>query len=313
MSTHPNSRKITLFRANNFIQKAQNFESNEELSNYMSLTQLDIGPYLESNAAKIIGSGLSIKEQELLMPLLLNLGPEDRDFRKSVFDFFNSLKTKVPFSTGKDLEIGLEVDNDKPVSKDNMPISIENYVRYRHALKHPWVAKSKAEADGNQLKHFFIYDPELEHKESSDRVVLQDKAASIWLQVKSNESKVTMLLTLLGKDERDYVGRNGSSRKQTDLHALVVSDATRFLKVYEEDRFEIRYWLRAMILAGVVKIVGTTYIISETQKKLGASELEAILYLEDDKGSNADTISYLKGMTQDILRKPKVNRKKLTP
>ena len=59
-----------------------------------------------------------------------------------------------------------------------------------------------------------------------------------------------------------------------------------------------------MVNANVIQLVGTSYIIRETSRPLGKSELEAILYLEDEK--NVDTTSHLKGLTQDALRKPKL-------
>jgi hypothetical protein len=302
---HPNSRKITIFRANNFVQNSQ---KDEAVADFMSQSSKSISPYWQSNSARVIGSGLSIPEQELLMPYLIQVEPGDRTFRDGVFKFFNSLSTKIPFSTGKDFEIGLEVDNEKPVSKDNMPINVEQYVRYRHAKNHPWVAGSKGEAEGNQLKLFYIHDADLQHKEDTDKLVIQDEADEIWLKIKNQSQKVTMLLTSLGFDERDYLGRNGETRKQNDLREFISKDPSKFLTVYRDDRFETKYWLKAMVKADVVQEVGTSFVIRETKKLLGRSLDETVLFLENP--DNADTVSYLKGATQDALKKPRTLRKK---
>lgn len=310
MSTnHPNSRKVTLFRANNFMQRAQNPENDEQIDNYMSVTSVQIGPYYESYTNRLIGSGLTPGEQSLLMPHILYLESDEKGFREKVFEYFNCLVTKIPYATGRELEIGLEKSNDQPVSKENLPIKIEDYVRYRHARRHPWVAADKSEAGGNQLKYFYMYDSEKAAQADNDRVVIQDKAESIWLKIKSQPSKVNMLLTMLGRDEREFLGRQSEIKKQTALRDIVSNKAVEFLKVYEEDRFELRYWLKAMVQAKVVKQVGTSYIITENSVKLGASEMEALLYLEDEK--NVDTIGFLKGATQDVMRKPKATREKI--
>jgi hypothetical protein len=307
MSTpsHPNSLKVTIFRANNFVQNAQ---KDEAVADFMSQSSKSISPYWQSNTARVIGSGLSIPEQELLMPYLIQIEKDDREFRTAVFKFFNSLSTKIPFSTGKDFEIGLEKSNTEELSKNNMPIDIEQYVRYRHAKNHPWVAGSKSEAEGNQLKLFYIHDADKQHKEDTDKLVIQDEADEIWLKIKNQPQKVTMLLTSLGFDERDYLGRNGETRKQNDLREFINKDggADKFLKVYRDERFETKYWLKAMVKAAVVEEVGISFVIRETKKLLGRSEMETVLFLENP--DNADTVSYLKGATQDALKKPRTLR-----
>ena len=196
------------------------------------------------------------------------------------------------------------------MSKDNLPLNIDQYIRWRHAKNHPWVASSRSGAESDQTKKFYIHDSELQFKEENDKMVLQDKADEIWLKIKNQSTKVDMLLTLLGKDVRDYIGRNEEQKKQQALRELIDKKATKFLEVYETDRFELKYWLKAMVTADVVRLVGTSYVIRETNKLLGRSELEAVLYMEDP--ANADTLIVLKGSTQDVLRKPRQSRKKIT-
>lgn len=302
-----NSRKVTIFRTVNFLQEAQ---KNEGVADFMSMSQKPIGPYYLSNTSKIIGSGLSLQEQEILLPYILNMSKEDRDFKKSVYNFYNSLVTKVPFGNGITLEIGLRIDNNKPISEDNLPLNVEQYVRYRHAKDHPWVASNRTEAQTNQLKTFYIYDPEAQEREDNDKMVLQDKADSIWLQIKSQSGKINMLLTLIGLDERDYVGKNEEIKKQKAVRDFIDNNASKFLDIYEADRFELRYWLKAMTTAGVVQRVGSSFVVAENKKLLGNSELEALLFLEDKK--NDDTVMFLKSNTQDVLRKPRSVRAKRT-
>lgn len=303
-SEHKNSKRITIFRANNFVQSAQ---KDQNVAEFMSQSSKSIGPYLQSNTSKIIGSGLNLVEQNILLPYVLHMDADDKDFKKAVYNFFNSLVTKVGLTHGITLEIGLLEDNSKPVSKTNLPIDVEEYIRYRHAKNHPWVAGSRAESDGNQLKYFYIHDSEAQERADNDKLVLQDKAESIWLEIKNHPTKVGMLLTLLGYDIREYLGRNEEQKKQLALKDVITNDAPRFLAVYEADRFELRYWLKAMVTANAVQQLGTSYVIAENKKLIGRSEMEAILFLEDP--ANDDTVMYLKGATQDVLRKPRSKKR----
>lgn len=307
-SEHNNSRKVTFFRSNNFVQAAQNPDANEQVADWMSMSSKHISPYWESSGGRIIGSGLTIKEQELLMPELLYMTPIDKDFKKAVFTYFNEIVTKVPFTGGKTLEIGLLQDNNKPITKDNLPIDIEEYVRYRHAKNHPWVAGSRSEAQGNANKFFYMHDPELQLTQETDRLVLQDEANTIWLKIRDQPSKVSMILTLMGKDERDYSGRNKEIRQKNDLQELVNKKTSEFLKIYNDDRFEMRYWLKAMVNANAVKKVGVSYVWGDNNVMIGRSELEALLFLENP--DNTDTVTMLKANTQDALRKPKTVARK---
>lgn len=301
MSTHVNSRRITIFRAPNFALRAQNDES---VIDYFSQASEGFGAFWDG---AVIGSGLTPAEQDLLMPYILGIGTAERDFRKQVRDFFVGLTVKVPPTTGLDLEIGLSENNEHPVSATNLPINVTDYIKYRFAMAHPWVAESKDEADHNQLKKFYIFDAEQQLREESKKIVVQDKADSIYLQIKDNIGKVRMLLTIIGKDEREYNVRNGEQLMRKHLREYVATEAFKFIEIYEDQKFETRYWLRAMVKAGVVKSIGTSYVISENNTLLGRSEAEALLYLEDP--ANSDTVAFLKGNTQEVLRKPRTAKK----
>lgn len=314
-NSHPNSRLVTIFRSNTFVQNSQagqtavnkdGSKGDEGLQDWMNQSSRNVGPYLQSNTAKIIGSGLTEEEKSLLLPSIINMEPSDREFRKTVYDFFNALTTKIPPTTGKILETGLTTDNSKPLSAKNMPLNIEDYIRYRHAKNHPWVARSKSEAEGNMLKIFYMVDSDAELKELSDKVVLQDKADAIWLAIKNQPQKIGMLLTLMGKDEREYTGRNAETKKVADLHDIVKNRASEFIKAYEEEKFEARYWLAAMMKANVVELIGDSYVNKSSGKLITRTLPAMLMFLEDER--EADAVSFLKAATQDVLRKPKTTK-----
>lgn len=307
--SHKNSKRVTIFRANNFMVKSQD-QKDGGVADFIGLSNKNIGPFFASHTAKILGSGLDLGEQRILLPLLLSVSKEDKDFPKLVSEFYNNIVTKIPPNSGKEFEIGLLEDNTQPISENNLPIKLEDYIRYRHAKAHPWTAGTKKEADGNQLKYFYIHDTDQQVREEDEKLALHDKADSIWAKVKEDKSKLRMLLTLMGGDERNFTGKQETvdTKIKLDLNKRINDKPGKFIEVYEDQRFEIRYWLTAMLNVNVLKEVGTSIVISSNDKVIGNSTLEAILYLE--KKENQDTVMHLKGLTQEVLRKPK-NRKEV--
>lgn len=303
-NSHKNSRLITIFRSNNFVLQSQTPDKNVEIADWLALSNKNIGPYFESNSARIIGSGMTEEEKRLLLPYIIQVVPTDVNWPKACFNYFNSLVTKIPFSGGKTFQIGLTKDNNAAISNENLPLNIEHYVRWRHARNHPWMAGSMSEASGNQLKYFYMDDPEIAHKEETDKLVLQDKADTIWLQIKDQASKVSMLLTLMGGEPRDHQSlRNADTRMKNDLRKRINAKPDKFIEIYEDKHFETRYWLKAMMNAQVVKKFGEAYVYGESRSILGYSEDEVVLFFENPK--NEDVLILLKSYTQDVIKKPK--------
>src|SRR5690606_19206039 len=115
-----------------------------------------VGPYYQG---RVPGSGLTFQEQKLLLPDVIGVEANDKDFRREVEKFYHEILTKIP-DAGIELEIGLENDNE-PLSESNMPLNIKDYVIYRHIINSPQVAKDKDTADRwGHLKPFYIEDQE---------------------------------------------------------------------------------------------------------------------------------------------------------
>jgi hypothetical protein len=227
-SDHPNSKRITILRKSTFAEAAQT-----GAADFMSMSSRSIGSYYESRTTQGQGTGLSIAERKLLIPYLIDIPGNDPTFLKACNAFYGSLVTKIPYEDGLTLEIGLELDNDKPVThftgnpdipdtlRFNLPINIDHYVRYRHALKHPRVAASVDAAKGNQIVDFYIFDEttvlEATQKSNSER----DKALATYInKIKDDMGKVDRMLTLLGKDPRDFYGPNKDAEKLEEMRKM---------------------------------------------------------------------------------------------
>ena len=294
---HPNSRKITIFRAGSFLSRAQG--SNADA--YFASSNKSIGSYFENCSSPRVASGLSFSEEDILLPLILPVPSTDKEFRKEVSKFYVDITTKVPYSKGIDLEVGLTTDNKAPISETNKPIALMDYLRYRHALKHPAVAKTKEDADGNGLIEFYIFDASEALKKTTKKTEEKDAAFEIYLSIKPDEKKVTMMLTLLGIDPREFTGANKMDEMTAALRTQAETNPTRFIETYKNTDLEVHYHITTMVNTGVLKVVGLRYVVAETNKLLGNTLEETTFYFKDE--TNSDMVSALKAQNQEHMKK----------
>jgi hypothetical protein len=291
--THENSIKVKIFRAQTHLGGSQG----PEVQAYMGEAKVSIGSYFEPNSIAI-GSGLTFAEKEVLLPQFVGVSSTHPDFMKKVETYYIDLETKVPYGTGLTLEVGLTEDNNKPVSAKNLPLNIVEFVRFRHASKHPFVGATKEEAEGTR-KLFYIFNAvELEKKKQAIADV-KDAALAIFLEIKADARKVKMMLTLLGVDTKVYNGSKiAAETMQADLRKLAETKPKEFIEIYSRKSFESEYMIQAMINLGIIKQYGSKYMNPSNHNALLASSLEELVfYFKDDE--NSETILALKAQLQE--------------
>lgn len=303
---HANSKTVTIYRAGSYLARAQG----KEIEDHFAMAKTSIGSYFENKNSQRIASGLSYDEEKLLMPDLVTVPLDDRDFRAKVKEFFQEIDTKIPHNTGLVLEIGLESSNDLPVSKTNRPIVLIDYVRYRHALGHPWVAANKDTSEGNPNKQFYIFDKTLIDTRNTEKTKKKDAAIQIYFQIRDNEQKVDMMLTLLGDDPRRFTGDNAADLKVEELRSRAETDPSGFATIYNEGDMEIRFWIRSMLNSKILKQIGLKFQDVESGRILGNGLEELIFWFKDDEHS--DEVVVLKTKMQEALRAPAITAKRKT-
>jgi hypothetical protein len=286
-----NSKQITIHRSGSFLSVAQG----KDVKDFFSSSSQSIGSYYESHNSKRIGTGLSFAEESLLLPILLEVPAEHMEFRKKIGEFYQDIDTKVPYDNGVTLEIGLENSNTDDVSKSNMPINLMDYLRYRHALKHPYVALSKEAGTGNTMKSFYIFDKTEVNKKSSKALEDKDIAFAIYQEVKEDATKMRQALVLLGINP----DKTDPSEHKEQLRTVAEKEPVRFAKVMGDKEFEINFWIQSMVDHGVLKVMHQKYFDTETDKLIGSNLEEAIYFFKDD--TNSDTIGVMKARLQDKL------------
>lgn len=297
---HPNSRPITIFRAGSFLARAQGKEAAE----FLNTGRMSIGSYFVNNDTPISASGLTRKEEELLIPDFINCMPDEREYRKLRSEFCAGIDTKVPAVTGITLQTGLEEDNDKPVSKTNMPLEPMDYIRWRHAIGHPEVAESQEVANSRAIKKYYIFDPSAVQTKKVKGTQQKDAAMHIYFQIKEDLGKVDMLLTLLGTDVRTFTGteEHKAITKVEALRELADSDSKNFVDVFNEKDFETRYWIKTMTNVGVLVMHGPRFVDAETKSIVGNSLDETISFFMDE--ANSEAVILYKARMQEYLKRP---------
>ena len=217
------------------------------------------------------------------------------------------------------------MDNDLPVTSyteveengikvkryNNLPIDLEDYIRFRHAVSHPWTAKSPQDAKGNQTVHFYVEDPTLVLESKITDSEMADKALLLYQTLKEDGVKRKAVLTLLAqyikrsKPGQPFIVHQLNDGEQViQLRELAVKKPSEFVKVAEDKSLVNKYRLQDLIRVNLLKRAGTSILVAESNEALGAGEEEAVDALFNNP-ANAQTLAMLKGQYDAKLAQEK--------
>lgn len=299
--SHPNSHIVYVRRRSLF-----DTANRPELEEYFADSSIGVGSYYGKGTARE-GSGLSIQEENILMPYVLGIPKDDRDFRLKVNEYFSNINSKVPADSnpkkptdGLALEIGLYRDNSAPISEkdENLPLNIEQFIRYRQIMGHPWVGIA-GEDDGNQLCRFLIYDPKKERQATKAVNEEADIALTRYIQIKQDRSKVRMYLRLTGHDLSKII----PGEEVAALRTKAQSDPVNFNKAWNDPYKEHKYLIEEMVAFGLLKQIGTRLLYG--QAEIGRNLEEAVLWLKDPHHS--DSFRALRALLDDAWVKNSIS------
>lgn len=300
-----------------------------EAQEQLSLSKKSVGSFFVNKHSTRKGTGLVEEEVKLLLPLLLDIPAESLEFRKEVDKFYTEINTHVPYNDkGLELEIGLELDNDLPVTyfeereiggekmkAYNLPINLEDYVCYRHAQAHPDCAPNPKTAKGNSTVMFYLEDPEETTKDAIYESELKDKALNLYQQLKDDKKKVKAVLTLLAgfltkkRGEIVVVDSLTDEQKIVRFRELATSDKhyKKFYEVASDPDVFNRYLITELIRVNLLKKAGTSILVTESHEVLGVNMDEAVNNLFKNPGS-AQLLAALKEQYSSHKNKALVGR-----
>lgn len=302
MKPNYKGKTVEVKRHFHLIQMAQD---DPEVQAWMGTSFRAIGPYFE-HGGKSVATGLSFEEQKVLLPIILGIENNDKDFRRAVTDYYHSILTRVP-KDGVKLQISLENDSE-PLSATNLPINIQDYIAYRHLINHPQVAASESEAKTYYTKHFYIVDQDKLSKQSLKINDIEDKAMSLYMKYKSDTVKTDQILVMLGIDINRMTHEDkvlALKQAATKNEKLTLSEQAalinKFIQVCEDKNLEYKYLITEMIGARYLKRVGKNIVFAETGEKVGEDMEDAVLYFKNPKNSKEALI--LKAKYELLVKK----------
>ena len=285
---HPNSKQVTIHRLQPFHHEAQ-----KGLEDWFANANQSIGSYFKKGGSKRVETGLEDWEADELLSMMVNAESTDKDFKTKVEKYYIDINTKVP-SDGLPLEIGLKEDNSKPVIyKDengkkimNLPVSMEDYLIYRHVIKHPFVAVGKEEGESNPLVKFFVEDKTKETNQMVKTENLKDEALLKYLEVAKDGKKVAMFLSLLGINYRNI----SADERPAALKNIANKTPQKFIDTLNDKDGATKFFIQRLVSADIIHKEGHRYLLDGTE--LASTLIDFVLYIQD-KG-NSETVGILK-------------------
>jgi hypothetical protein len=280
-----------------FIQRKQTFieqsNADPEVAEYFNMSYRAVGSYYKQTG-KQFGTGLSKKEEMILMPEMTGFFPDldKREYHKAVNEFFRNINTKIP-PQGLRLNIALE-QPDEALSETNPPISIRDYIIFKHAAGHPETGKDLEEAEMYQHKRFYIEDTDSVLSNASGLSKKEDDARLEYYKIIDNPQKVEQMLTLLGV----LTTKMKSDKQILKLKQFTTIDESRsasyneekldnFIAISADKRLKTKYDIEEMVKFSVLERVGMKILIAETGDLIGDDLMEAALWFED-KGNTKE-------------------------
>jgi hypothetical protein len=290
MSTHPNSKKVTIYRLQPFNHQAQ-----KGLDEWFANANTSIGSYFKKGGSKRVETGLEDWEAKRLLTMMVNAEAGDKDFKEKVEKYFIDINTKVG-SDGLELEIGLEENNSKGIffkknaddeeGVENYPISLEDYITYRHALLHPFVAIGKEEGESNPLAKFYIEDKNKEASHLIKSETIKDEALALYLEMSKDNAKVSMFLALLGTNYKNI----NKEERPLALKNLAIKNAQLFIDTVNDKDAATKFFIKRLVSADIILKEGNRYLYEGEQ--LGITLTDFVLYVQDK--ANSETVGIMK-------------------
>lgn len=322
------SKTIRLRRATPFVHEQINQPAMQE---QLSYTFRGVGSYFKDKGSEKQGSGLTRVEEEILLPQILSLPINDVGFWKAVDRYYTDINTKIPYGeNGRELEIGQEVENITPitiqpnglvkrdfegkkilikqaVTEKNLPLNVDDYIRYRHALCHPDVGPSPLEAKGNTSIQYYFEDLAVVQENKLAQLKIEDDALANYARIKDEYEKVKMVVTLMRnyikakpRVPKPNIEKLSEGELRMYLKELALSQPARFSQHVNDDNISKRYFIDVLISEGLLVRNNNLIVNPDDNQPLGSSTTEVIQKLNDPK--NSGLLASLKARLKDTKR-----------
>lgn len=217
-------------------------------------------------------------------------GNSKHEFNNSIVQYYDSLSVDIP-ATGKVLNIGLE-DNSKPLSSENRPLSIEDYIIYKAVFENrPFqVAKNKEEAQIYSYCSYYIHDVSNEERNKLEQLEKEGLAISHYTDIKEDRTVVKTLMSEAG------IGlSNDADKNKRLLYEYITKNSAKFEEFFADYKREGKFYgnrlrLKIFISHGFIsKTSYNGYLDAMSGDELAKTHLEMLNYFKNPE--NAEVIA----------------------
>lgn len=262
----------------------------------------NLGSYLDKNGNTF--RPLTFEEENKYMEAVVSLKITDPGFRKACNEYYKNLTIKVGFR-GVELEAGLD--------EFGNPLNLEDYIKYKFAESHPWMAKDRKECEAIEHYQFYFEDPEADRKVKGDKLEFISKAYVEFSKLVEDEEKMDWAMrSVLGKFPElgsitDLIKLKPKDKK-LKLAEVVEKDPAYFIQVIDDKDLVYKAEIASMIEAGVLAKEGNKYL--NGSENLGSLD-GTIAWIKDQNNSVEYAIlkARLDELGTPLFVKPKVKAK----
>lgn len=279
---------------------------------------LKIGSALKGKAPL---SGLSFEEERKYLPEIIQISPQDNEFRKQARDYWNnisepiphddvSLNSKLPgrvvefeveFKTKKDKEEfdkALTFELKAEISKrgEISPKDIADYILFRYCLVYGKVSNNMKDRYKSNKIEFFLFSSEVNTKLAYNKFKLKDQARTLFSTLLSDNKMIDALMRLFKMNPEDSNLFTSIEDKHLALDNEISKNPALFLEYAKDKYLSQKAFVMKALEKGVIFNPPNTdlyYMGADQEVLLGKSLMETVHFLTSKEGKNVaikDTI-----------------------
>ena len=180
------------------------------------------------------------------------------------------------------------------------PISVADYLLYRHCLVYRGVANDAKYMNKSSYIRFYLYSKEEIERDKRIKYDLERKAMKLYSAIVADKDRVEDVLFILGKGT-EVMNAVDETDKQMMLLEQYKSEPGKFLEVASDKNLEKKGLIEKLIVNNVLRRLDNTEVIVESvdaSKVIGNNMNDAIAYFANstNKAVVSELISKYKGL-----------------
>jgi hypothetical protein len=215
--------------------------------------------------------GLTRDEERKYLPQMLGISADHPDFERHARKFWADFSIDVP-SDGVVLNI--------TCNEKGEPHNVDDWVKYKWAQKHRFVAGSFDEMRKDPTTAYYIYNPEVETQRTNSK--LQDKKVAYkeLIRLSTDVNAMSRVLRILGTSNPDSLS---SEQKENQLAVLLEANPQRFIAVATDKNLETRDFIFQLVGNNILRHIGSAYLYMD--ETVGDTLDEAVSYVNNKRNS----------------------------